>query len=502
MVDYMGRVIGESTGSILVRCPYDGGVWLGDMLVVEDIENGNRYLLRIVEVKHGADSLDPSWFSRTAGSMIFMDRAGETFEMHERERRLYKLAMCTPLGVIGEKFRKSKTIPHHFSKVYRPRDKDLEFLSSYMGDLEVGNIRSGEGQDSDIKVKLDGASFPHHIGIFATTGMGKSNLMKVLAKAVLETKRYGLLIFDPHGEYYDGGSKGKLGLKETGSGDLIYFSSRPRGGASPISIRVDEITVEDLMELFTFTEAQKESIYLTRTVYGMDYLRKINEKDLEELREDLGNKVYESTLNVLKRRLEVIFRSAVVSNLSMTIPIIDALEMGKVVIVDTSGLGYLEESLVMNLITRKVYESHRRAYKDRDRFEKLNPTAVVIEEAQRMLSRESSIFSKIAREGRKFKIGLCAISQQPKLIDPQLISQFNTLFILGLADQRDREILISSSKQDISRMGGEIQSLMPGEGIITSPYVPFAISVKIHEFEKIAGAAKKRRGEKLDENFF
>jgi hypothetical protein len=498
MTDYIGRVVGESTDTILVRCTYDTDVWLGDMLVVEDIENGIRYLLRVVEIKHGADSLDPSWFSRTAGSMIFMDRAGERFEMHEKERRLYKLTICTPLGTIGETFRKSKTIPHHFSKVYKPREEDLDFLNEYMGDLEIGAIRSGSS--SELRVKIDGNSFPHHIGIFATTGMGKSNFMKVLAKASMESGRYGLLIFDPHGEYYDGGSRGKLGLKEVG--DLLYFSSRPRSGGSMISIRADEITVSDLMELFTFSDAQIESIYLTRAVYGEDYLKKIEEKELDELREDLGNRVHETTLNVLKRRLEVIFRSDVISDLSMTNSIIDALGMGMVVVVDTAGLGYLEENLVMNLITRRVYESHRRTYRDRGRFEKLNPTAIVIEEAQRLLSKESSIFSTIAREGRKFKLGLCAISQQPKLIDPQLLSQFNTLIILGLADQRDRDILMSSSKQDISKMGGEIQSLMPGEGIITSPYAPFAISVQIHEFEKITQKRRRAKREGLDEDFY
>ncbi len=505
MVEYVGRVIGESTGTILVRCSYDSEVWLGDMLVVEDIEDNTRYLLRVVEVKHGADSLDPSWIPRTAGSMIFMDRAGESFEMHERERRLYKLAICAPLGIMGETFKKSKTIPHHFSKVYCPRDEDLNFLNSYMGDLEIGNIRSGKGLDAGIKVKVDGASLPHHIGIFATTGMGKSNLMKVLAKAALESRRYGLLIFDPHGEYYDGGSKEKRGLREMKSRNLLYFSSRPRSGASMISIKAEEITVSDLMELFNFSDAQIESIYLTRAVYGKDYLKKIEEKELEELREDLGNRVHETTLNVLKRRLEVIFRSDVISNLSMTASVIEALGMGMVVVVDTSGLGHLEENLIMDLIVRRVYENHRRAYRDRDRFQKLNPTAIVIEEAQRMLSKDSSIFSTIAREGRKFKIGLCAISQQPKLIDPQLISQFNTLFILGLADQRDREILMSSAKQDISKMGGEIQSLMPGEGIITSPYVPFAISVQIHEFEELVEKAKgeeKNESENLDEDFY
>ncbi len=67
--------------------------------------------------------------------------------------------------------------------------------------------------------------------------------------------------------------------------------------------------------------------------------------------------------------------------------------------------------------------------------------------------RDSNVFPRVAREGRKFKVGLCAVTQQPKLLDGELLSQFNTFFILGLADEKDRTILRSSSKQDIAALG-------------------------------------------------
>jgi hypothetical protein len=41
---------------------------------------------------------------------------------------------------------------------------------------------------------------------------------------------------------------------------------------------------------------------------------------------------------------------------------------------------------------------------------------------------------------------------------PELLSQFNTYFVLGLADERDRNTLRSSSKQDLSDLGAEIQT--------------------------------------------
>ena len=93
-------------------------------------------------------------------------------------------------------------------------------------------------------------------------------------------------------------------------------------------------------------------------------------------------------------------------------------------------------------------------------------------------------------EGRKFRVGLCAVSQQPKLIDDELLSQFNTFFILGLADEKDRTILRGSSKQDIKDLGPEIQTLMPGEAIVTNLEAPFALPAKVHLYEEYLKAVK------------
>jgi DNA helicase HerA-like ATPase len=118
--------------------------------------------------------------------------------------------------------------------------------------------------------------------------------------------------------------------------------------------------------------------------------------------------------------------------------------------------------------------------------------AVVLEEAQRVLSaskdKESNVFPRLAREGRKFKVGLCAVTQQPKLVDGELLSQFNTFFVLGLADEKDRNILRSSSKQDISALGPEIQTLMPGECLIANLEAPFALPAKVHLYTDVVRA--------------
>ncbi len=99
---------------------------------------------------------------------------------------------------------------------------------------------------------------------------------------------------------------------------------------------------------------------------------------------------------------------------------------------------------------------------------------ITIEEAQRVLGQGNiSRFESIAREGRKFGVGLCAITQQPKLIDKQLLSQFNTLVVMGLGDKNDRDQIEESAKQDLSSMDVEIQTLEKGEAIVSTLNIPF-----------------------------
>jgi DNA helicase HerA-like ATPase len=174
---------------------------------------------------------------------------------------------------------------------------------------------------------------------------------------------------------------------------------------------------------------------------------------------------------------------------SLSARIVDELMDGLSVLVDTSGLSSMEEILVASVITRRLLDTYSQIFlEERDRFAALPPTMVALEEAQRVLSKvqrsDENVFPRVAREGRKFKVGLCAVSQQPKLIDDELLSQFNTFFILGLADEKDRNILRGSSKQDVSDLGPEIQTLMPGEAILTNLESPFAIPARIALYEE------------------
>jgi hypothetical protein len=333
-------------------------------------------------------------------------------------------------------------------------------------------------------------SFPYHVGVFATTGMGKSNLMRVLAASVMNTGRYGLLIVDPHGEYHDGGGRAKqLGLRHHPLADRnlrVYSTRAVKGPHAKLQVSAHEIEIADLKQLFEFTGPQAELLDAARWRYGNGWLAHVHDKGAAEIHNDIPH-FHEGTVNVVKRRIERLFRTGLVhrdEKVTVSKGIVSELHSGKVVLVDSGGLSDKEELLVTSVLARAVFDANKAAFGEPG-FDKIPPVLITLEEAQRVLGKAggSNVFASICREGRKFKTGLCAITQQPKLVDRECLSQFNTLFIMGLADAQDRQTLKDSAKQDVASLENEIQTLMPGEVLITSPYAPFAIPAQVHLFE-------------------
>jgi len=504
----LGRIIGNTVTEIVFRCPYSQEVTLGEIVVADDMERDARFFLRVVDLRYGQEGSD-QWGLRTAGEMLALDDAEQEYRMRDKERRLFKLAVCAPLGMLRDGcFERPRMLPAHFSTVRRADPDDYAFLKEHMGDIEVGCLRSGQ-QDIDVPVAVRGELLSHHVGIFATTGMGKSNLMRVFAASVMRQGRYGLLIVDPHGEYYDGGQESK-GLRHHPMAErslAVYSPHHLSGPHTTLQLAATEITVGDVQNIFSFSDAQRDALYALAGRYNERWLLRLARMDIDELVIEFDQKIHESTFGVLQRRAERILASGIVhtdESVAVTDDVLARLQRGMTVLVDTSGLYEYEELLVGVVLARRILGRYKACYRDRERFSQLPPVLVTMEEAQRVLRERQGAFARIAREGRKFKVGLCAITQQPRLIQDELLSQFNTFFILGLADEGDRNIIRSSAKQDLSKLEKEIQTLEAGEALITYPGAPFAIPASIHWYDDYLERidAPGRRSARLDEDFY
>ncbi|MHB8634294.1 MAG: ATP-binding protein [Thermoplasmatota archaeon] len=512
----IGRLTGRSVGELRLRTGPDEAVALGEILVAEGARG--PFYLRVVGIEYGADARDGQWEERVAGTLLAAPGA-EDLVLFDRDARLYKTVVAAPLGFLeGGLFRKPKSLPEHFALVRRPRAGDFAFLAPKAGELELGHLRSGDQALSD-RLGLDPRALAQHVGIFATTGMGKSNLVKVLAGSCLDSGRVGLLLLDPHGEYADGGAgahpdgrphRGLLHHPRTER--LHVYTSRPipgfEGRVETLAVSAAEVTVADFANVYHITGAQEEALWAVGSRFGRRWLTELEAKSVEEMDGVLGaGRFHPGTLNVLKRRAEQILQQPVIhtdQDVSTTPRIVSALQSAHVVLVDTSGLYPKEELLVSAVLARQLLESYRRATRDPEAFRALPPACVTLEEAQRVLNDRAgseNIFAQIAREGRKFKVGLGAVTQQPRLISDELLSQLNTLVILGLADPTDRERVRSGARQDLSQLAAEIQMMEPGEALVTTPGAPFALPLKAHLYEDVA-VAQARVKVVVDAGFF
>ena len=98
----------------------------------------------------------------------------------------------------------------------------------------------------------------------------------------------------------------------------------------------------------------------------------------------------------------------------------------------------------------------------------VSPLLFVCEEAHRYASADRKTgfgptrkaISRIAKEGRKYGVYLCLVTQRPAELDATIISQCNTLFSMRLANERDQTLLRSA----VSDAAANLLSFVPSLG--------------------------------------
>ncbi len=103
------------------------------------------------------------------------------------------------------------------------------------------------------------------------------------------------------------------------------------------------------------------------------------------------------------------------------------------------------------------------------------PLLFICEEAHRYASSAESrtgfgptrrALSRIAKEGRKYGVFLGLVTQRPYEIDPNIISQCNTLFVMRLANDRDQALIRSAVSDAASSLLTFVPSLGTGEAFV------------------------------------
>lgn len=112
------------------------------------------------------------------------------------------------------------------------------------------------------------------------------------------------------------------------------------------------------------------------------------------------------------------------------------------------------------------------------------PLFLVLEEAHAYLSKENSgsaaaAVRKIAKEGRKYGVGMMIVSQRPSEIDPTILSQCGTIFAMRLANDIDRGHVTSAAADNLKGLFDMLPVLRTGEAIIVGEAVSLPVRTLI-----------------------
>lgn len=511
-----GQIIGGGLKDIYIREKSGENLELGELLIVENTsESQNDRNYTILQIKDiGFRSQAPQSLHELLSGME-LEGYNPDLEFMEPELTNYTVGKAKALLHVKEDKIKDeydtkspKRLPEFFSPIKSIEESDLKFLKpNNENSIYLGDIRSGSTVKEGIEVSLDLIkSLTHHILIPATTGRGKSNLVKVMLWSILDTEGAGILVLDPHNEYF--GDNIRIGLRNHPNKEdkLEYYSpDKDNDDALSLSINVKKIRPNHFSGIGGFSSAQSEAMRMFYNKYKSRWITQIAKGVDKEILKEMG--IGESTAEVLKRKIEtklgvssiinedsdekrIIFKSNLFiggdSGLSTVQDIVTALENEKIVIIDSSKLSDFEELFIGSIISSNIFNKYKN-YNSKELKDK-PVISIVIEEAPRVLGQDTigggNIYGTIAREGRKFKIGLIAITQLSSVIPRPILANMNTKIILGNEMSPERSAIINSASQDLSDDDRIIASLDKGEAIISSVFTRFAIPIYTPEFEK------------------
>jgi DNA helicase HerA-like ATPase len=469
-------------------------------------EAGN---LKVVMVVTGVEAVDEAFTrvfdSKEAEIMAKYAKAGSALKIVVRASPVVDLTTRrrpqTPIPPRTPVYEASKEVLEEAFSICYGAFTELYSDSPLLSWVRIGVLRSH--REVEVKVNVD-AILSKHLAVLGSTGSGKSNLVAVLVDRIASLGGQ-VIVIDSHGEYAD---------MDVASKDvkLVHFEAK----VNPLKVNpmvlastlIPEAAATKQRNLLRKTIRELNSFYAKSGSERAEVEKRIAEliqkadKELEVEVEDTSGRRYlkalyalimkmrDSSSSLTKRdvfdsillKLEKSIVEYDVYSTDVVDPV-DLLEPGTIVDVDVSPLPDVARDEVVSYICRQVLQ---RAMTGR-----LLPTLIVVEEAHLYLKSDSDSAAKqaierIAREGRKYGVGLAIVSQRPKGIDPNVLSQMNSLCVLKIVQPEDQAYVKQYSEWLTDEMLAALPTLERGEAILLGEWVrmPVAVLIDKHEGKK------------------
>lgn len=412
------------------------------------------------------------------------------------------------------------TYPEINSEVYQANESAMHMIMNAVSskvtngnNLEIGYFASNR----DVAALLDGNRFfQRHACIVGSTGSGKSYTVAGILEKADQLPHSNLIVFDLHGEY-----------NELSYAEQIKITDEPGGLCIPLWFfnyeEIHSLFVESSEGTSTNQRAAVINYILQmKKEYIANNMRSVSEeivtadtpvpfsaqgliKYLEEqniLEVGTGEtyktgdnkgqektkrgQYYDKLTNLITRlrtkmddkKYGFVFdekNTADVQYLNQFVKRIMGNDSHRIKVIDLSEVPSDMLAIVIGIVTRLIYDIQ--FWMTPAKNEVRHPLVLVCDEAHIYMSNDMSkmkavekksleIFEKIAKEGRKYGVGLLIISQRPAELNITIMSQCNNIVSLKVTNDRDKSAVAAMLTDSLVGIVEMLPNLDVGECIV------------------------------------
>jgi uncharacterized protein len=498
------RTIGELEASVedLYRTHRSRRYAIGQVGSIVKIESGDLYVfgivtsLRMVEINDGqvfatgrTESSNAKWIE------IELFGQGRKTGIQEAEFEFDRGVSTYPLPGQGIFLATSEELRRIYAKPDRPT-------------IRIGTAAQARGLPVHLLIdELLGK----HCAVLGTTGAGKSCAVALIVQAIIDECAHAhIILLDPHNEY----PPAFLERAET---------------IDPTTLEIPHwmLDFEESLELFI---GKTEHVATSQANILKDALLKARQKfpgqvlDESKITVDtpvpfrLGDLVQNITqakqgltqtkaeshdkllskIEILKsdKRFEFLLRpdTAVKDNLAELLGKFFRIPTaGKPLsIIDLSGVPSDVVDVVVSVLCRTIFGFAVWNPKQRD-----TPLLLVCEEAHRYAPRgEEAAFqptkralARIAKEGRKYGVGLALVTQRPSELSESILSQCNTMIALRMSNEQDQQFVRKALPDSVRSLVDALPALRTREALIVGEGTTVPVRIL---FDEIPEARRHR----------
>lgn len=409
-----------------------------------------------------------------------------------------------------------ESVPEISSEVYIMSDENLSafmnVISSTSADgndpLNIGTYALNKHADA----YLDGNKFfQKHAVIVGSTGSGKSCTVATIIQQIAELKSANAILFDIHGEYSpivgDNIKHYKIaGPTDTYEDDILFLPYWLLTYEEMLAMLLDrgDQNAPNQAMLFSRTVLKEKKSFLSENgrerladnitidspvPYNMngvlDEFNRLNTEMVPGANNKLKKGDYNSILSRFIQRLEnkandkrLNFMFCKDDNL-LKYEYIDLLfkklmlsasNDGGIKIIDFSEVPSDILPLIVSLIARLVFSVQQWVEK-----ENIQPIALFCDEAHLYIPQDVkdgvetlslNSFERIAKEGRKYGVGLVVITQRPSEVDRTVLSQSSNYVAMRLTNSDDQNVIKRLLPDSIGNFGDILPILDVGEALV------------------------------------